>query len=501
MNETVTTQDKVLDHRRAGVLLHPSSLPGDQKRGTIGQEARNFLHFMADCGLTVWQMLPLGPTHLDGSPYQCLSSHAGNPDLICLHWLHQRQWLDDDELSEALGQSCNAQALQTAGQRFFSSADPAWIQSFEDFRSNNAYWLEDYSLFMAIKDLQGQNAWTDWPEPLRMCEPAALAEVRDGHGEFIRGIEFTQFVFFTQWRELREYAAELDILLFGDMPIYVSLDSACVWADKSAFLMREDGSCSAVAGVPPDAFSETGQRWGNPLYDWDFLRRTGFKWWINRFRSQLQLFDLVRLDHFRGLEACWHIPAEAETAIDGKWVATPGVELLETLHDAFDSLPLVAEDLGLITPEVLALRDRFDLPGMAVLQFAFDGDSDNLYLPYNQPHNTVVYSGTHDNNTTLGWYRGLSDSGRRHLHHYLGLDDYSDADMPWPLNRMALSSPARLAILPMQDLLGLDEKHRMNTPGTIEDNWAWRMNWGMVWPRLAADLRDMIQLYGRYKSG
>ncbi len=470
-------------------------------RGTIGQEARNFLHFMADCGLSVWQMLPLGPTHADGSPYQCLSSHAGNPELICLQWLHDKAWLDDDELQLALTETSNAHALQVAGQRFFAAADRAWHRSFEDFRRDNAYWLDNYSLFMAIKDLQQQNAWTDWPQTLRLHDEAALAEVRRQHSDFIRGIEFTQFVFFTQWRELREYARELDILLFGDMPIYVSLDSACVWANKEGFLMREDGSCSAVAGVPPDAFSETGQRWGNPLYDWDYHQNTQFKWWIERLGSQLKLFDLVRIDHFRGLEACWHIPAEAQTAIDGQWVKTPGTELLDALHDAFDRLPIVAEDLGLITDAVLELRDHFALPGMAVLQFAFDGDTSNLYLPYNQPQNTVAYTGTHDNNTTLGWYRSLPDEARRHLHRYLGLGDFADPDMPWPVNRMALSSPARLAILPMQDLLGLDESHRMNTPGTIENNWSWRMSWDMVWPQLASDLRDLVELYGRLKPG
>ena len=496
---TEANQQHVLDHRRAGVLLHPSSLPGPQARGTIGQEARNFLHFMADCGLSVWQVLPLGPTHLDGSPYQCLSSHAGNPELICLHWLHERQWLNTAELRQALGESSTAHALQVAGRRFFASADADWLNAFEDFRQDNGYWLDNYSLFMAIKDMQQQSAWTDWPKPLRLHHDQALAEVRQQHADFIRGIEFTQFVFFTQWSELRDYARELDILLFGDMPIYVALDSACAWANKDAFLMRDDGSCSAVAGVPPDAFSETGQRWGNPLYDWDFHLGNGFQWWIERFRSQLKLFDLVRLDHFRGLEACWHIPAEADTAIDGEWVPTPGTELLEALHDAFDSLPLVAEDLGLITDEVLELRDAFALPGMAVLQFAFDGDSDNLYLPYNQTANTVVYSGTHDNNTTLGWYRALEDEARLHLHHYLGLEDEARPDMPWPVNRLALACPARLAVLPMQDLLGLDESHRMNTPGTIEGNWSWRMRWDMVWPQLAGDLRELVQLYGRLK--
>lgn len=482
--------------RRAGVLLHPSSLPGKQSKGNIGRQAINYLHFLKDCGLSVWQMLPLGPTHDDGSPYQCLSVHAGNPELIDLDWLVQHDWvtaqqIDYQQVTASLARAC---------EQFFAQNKASWQRRFKDFVSHNKVWLDDYALFMVLKHIHADAPWTEWPVCYRFRDTQALAEVRQEHADIYRLVEFTQFIFFSQWHELRQQAKTLDIQLFGDIPIYVAPDSADVWSQKDNFLMHKDGSCDYVAGVPPDAFSADGQLWGNPLYDWDYLEKHDFAWWVDRFRTQLELFDIIRLDHFRGLEACWHIPGDADTAIDGHWVKTPGYELLQSIHDALGVLPLVAEDLGFITREVIKLRQTFNLPGMSVLHFAFDGHSDNPYLPHNHVHNSVVYTGTHDNNTTLGWYQTLSDDSTKQLHAYLGHEENLSLDMPWDLNRMALASVANLAIIPMQDLLNLGSTARMNMPGTTENNWAWRFDWSQVWPELPGDLRRLNKLYGRQIS-
>lgn len=492
-----TLTDSVLGHRSAGVLLHPSSLPGKQKMGDIGQEARNFLHFMSDCGLSVWQMLPLGPTHIDGSPYQCLSAHAGNPELINLDWLITQGWLTVENLERADVENSTPALLKKAGDRFFKHADSHWLARFNEFVKQADYWLPHFSLFMALKQSYNNNPWTKWPLCYRFREAEALKDAEQQHAKAIKTIEFSQFVFFMQWRELKKYAQSLDIKLFGDMPIYVSLDSADVWAHKENFLMSRDGFCDTVAGVPPDGFSDDGQLWGNPLYDWEAQQKQGFSWWTDRFKTQLVLFDLIRIDHFRGLQACWHIQSDAATAAEGKWVQTPGKELLHRLHQHFNPLPVIAEDLGFITEQVEALRNHYNLPGMAVLQFAFDGLPNNPYLPHNHKQNSVVYTGTHDNDTSSGWLQHLDQGATKQLTDYMGQSEFNHTDMPWMLNRMALSSVAGLAIIPMQDLLGLDSGHRMNTPGTTEGNWGWRFDWSQVWPELAGDLRNMVWLYGR----
>ena len=483
------------DQRRAGVLLHPTSLPGKRHQGDIGIEARNFMHFMADCGLSLWQMLPIGPPHADGSPYQCLSAHAGNPELICLEWLQEKDWLTRQELDHLAPDAPKLPLLETAGERFFEVSTPGWHTLFDEFVDSNQCWLTDYALFMVLKQINQQQPWTDWPEKQKMRDAKTLDQIKKTQHKAIQSIQFIQFIFFTQWAELKEYADSLNIQLFGDMPIFVSMDSACVWSHRDNFLIDDNGRCEFVAGVPPDAFSDDGQLWGNPLFHWENMKKQGFGWWINRFKTQLKLFDHIRIDHFRGLQACWQIPAEAETAKQGKWVESPGEELLNRLHDHFQTLPLIAEDLGFITPEVRELRDQFKLPGMVILQFAYDGDPDNLYLPHNHHHNSVVYTGTHDNDTTLGWYQSLEPRLRTLCCNYLG---HHRPDMPWAFNRLALASVARLAILPMQDLLSLDSKHRMNTPGTTVNNWRWRFDWSQVWPGLAPDLAKLIKLYGRH---
>lgn len=482
--------------RRAGLLLHPTSLPGGTANGELGPEAFRFVDFLVESGFSVWQTLPLGPTHEDGSPYQSLSVHAGNPSLISIETLIQQGWLHGvegpapGESVRAWREACLAEALARLRREGSSHARHSW----ERFRQERAHWLEDYALYRVLRIRHEQRPWTDWPAALRDREPKALDRARAQFAAEIEAIAFKQFVFFEQWHALREYARKKDVLLFGDMPIFVAHDSAEVWAHREYFQLDRHGQPRVVAGVPPDYFSETGQLWGNPHYDWQRMQADGFDWWVRRMRTQLELFDWVRIDHFRGFEAYWEVEAGAETAIDGRWVQAPGAELLETFYRTFDALPVIAEDLGTITPEVVALLDQFGLPGMKVLQFAFGGGADNPYLPHNHVENGVVYTGTHDNDTTLGWYEGLSDHERNHLHEYLG---HPGEPIPWPLNRCALASVACLAILPLQDVLGLGAGHRMNTPGTMEGNWGWRFEWGQVPPDLAGRLRRMNEIYDR----
>jgi len=476
-----------LQERRAGLLLHPTSLPGYRNHGDLGSEACRFIDFLAACGFSVWQTLPLGPTHANASPYQCLSVHAGNPELISLDDLVVRGWLDE------VGADTHA-ALVKARQGFTSRADQASREALLDFCQRHAFWLDDYALYQAIRREQQGASWYTWPEPLRNRDSSAITAFQTAHADDIEQACFEQFLFFVQWHALRDYAHQSGVALFGDIPIFVAHDSADVWAHRELFFIDAAGGLDVIAGVPPDYFSETGQRWGNPLYRWERLADDDFRWWLERFRSQLELFDIIRLDHFRGFEKYWEIPAQAETAVDGRWVEGPGAALFDRLAKEFGDLPLVAEDLGLITPEVDALRRKLELPGMKILQFAFDGGPDNPYLPHNHESLAVVYTGTHDNDTSLGWYRGLDAAGRRVVDDYLGLPS---EPMPWPLIRAALASVAELAMLPMQDILALGSKHRMNVPGTAADNWLWRFDWARVDPQLIGRMQHLITLYGR----
>jgi 4-alpha-glucanotransferase len=478
--------------RRAGVLLHPTSLPGARGGwGDLGATSRQFLGFLAGAGCTVWQMLPIGPTHGDRSPYQSLSVHAGNADLISLDDLVERGWL----APAALGLERTAALAHAAADFHQVLRDDADLaQNFVEFCGRHAAWLEDYALFVALREAQGGASWHQWPEPLRRRDAAALAQVAEQQRERRGAVRFEQFVFALQWHELRSEAHRLGIYLFGDMPIFVAHDSADVWARQDLFRLDQRGLPSAVAGVPPDYFSATGQRWGNPHYDWERMQAQGFDWWLGRLRTQLEYFDLVRVDHFRGFEACWEIPGDAVNAVEGHWVKAPGEALLDVLCKAHPELPLVAENLGMITPEVEALRNQFKLPGMLILQFAFDGSPHNPYLPHRHDPLEVVYTGTHDNDTTLGWYNGLDPATRERVNDYLGRPQES---MPWPLLRAALASVARLAIIPMQDLLGLDGAHRMNVPGTSQGNWRWQFDWQQVPHDLQQRLRHLFGLYGR----
>ncbi|MFP4154181.1 MAG: 4-alpha-glucanotransferase [Halothiobacillaceae bacterium] len=463
--------------RRAGVLLHVSSLPN----GNFGAPARRFVDFLVRAGLSVWQVLPLGPTHADGSPYQCLSSHALNPDFLDESQLPLTGWFEPGARPDRarFGQGVNA-----VGQRAFSR-----------FCLDHEDWLEDYALFRALKDEQEGQAWCDWPDGLRDRDPQALEAARQRLAGPMHQYRFEQFLLFAQWQSLRSYANGHGILLFGDMPIFVAHDSADTWADRDQFILDDAGQPTVVAGVPPDYFSETGQRWGNPLFDWARMQADGFSWWRKRFESHRLLFDWVRIDHFRGLESYWEIPAECETAMDGRWVEAPGAELLEALRlDSGGVLPVIAEDLGIITDAVTRLRRQFDLPGMVILQFAFDSDDRNPYLPQNHEVDSVVYTGTHDNNTTLGWFDSLSDEQRGHV---LSVLDWPETPMPWALIDVALQSVGGLTILPMQDLLSLGGEARMNAPGTMEDNWNWQMSDQALSRDLAADLRERIEANDR----
>ena len=484
-----------LDRRRAGLLLHPTSLPGRFGNGDLGPDAYRFVEFMAACGFTVWQTLPLGPPHDDLSPYSAQSVHAGNPRLIALDPLLDAGWLQPDEGPRAgeEGWSYRQRRLREAQQGFLAYGS-AERDAYAVFQHHHGYWLEDFALYQGIREACQQKAWFDWPQELRDRHADALANARVRHAEAVEQCKFEQFLFYRQWTALKHYANEQGILMFGDIPLFVGYDSADVWARRDEFLLDREGRRKVVAGVPPDYFSATGQLWGNPHYAWERMCDDGFQWWKERIRTQLTQFDLLRIDHFRGLEAYWEIPAEAETAIHGRWQMAPGDALFRALLEEFGGLPLVAEDLGIITPEVDALRNAHELPGMKVLHFAFGGGADNPYLPHQHIPNAVIYTGTHDNNTTMGWFEELDEGTRRHLFDYLG---GGPEQMPELLTRTALASVARLAMLPMQDLLGLGGEDRMNMPGVPNGNWRWRFRWEQVEPQIAGRYRHLLELYGR----
>jgi 4-alpha-glucanotransferase len=488
----------LLNKRRAGVLLHITSLPGVGQQGDLGQDAYDFVNFLCAAGITVWQTLPLGATHADGSPYQCLSAHAGNPELISIDGLIKSGWLPASEQCKdchrkegKLYKSC---LITKAFYGFLDCAEPQEKLDFDNFCRNKAFWLDDFALFMALRNQFNQQCWNQWPEALKQRDEYAIRSATLRLKAEINIIKFEQYVFFRQWMALKTYANQRGVLLFGDIPIFVSYDSSDVWANREVFKLDVAGEMSVVAGVPPDYFSATGQRWGNPHYNWNTLQQTGFRWWIERMQTQYEQFDILRIDHFRGLEAAWEIPASEETAQVGQWVKAPGAALLKAITAELGELPLVAEDLGVITPEVDALRNEFNLPGMKILQFAFGGDADNPYLPDNYEKNCVVYTGTHDNDTTLGWSEKLSDAEKSYIFDYLGNPATS---LHCALIQTALASVANLAIIPMQDILELNTEHRMNTPGTTIGNWNWRFQWHQLDPERAARLAYLVKLFNR----
>ena len=499
--------------RSFGILLHPTSVPGPYPIGNLGDEARSYLDWLAATGARWWQVLPLGPTGFGDSPYQAFSAFAGNPYLIDPRRLVARGWLEAAEPPEApsgwvdygLVYRWIWPLLRRAYAGFRARGAREDMHALAVFEREHADWLEDYALFMALKGERGGAPWWSWPEPLKRREPGALAAARGRLAEEAAFQRWTQWIFFSEWRALADAAHDLGLGIVGDMPIFVARDSADVWAHPELFQLDEDLNPVVVAGVPPDYFSPTGQLWGNPLYDWDALEQSGFDWWLRRIRQALELADLVRIDHFRGFEAYWAVPAGSPTAEHGRWEKAPGEAFFRQVEATFGSVPILAEDLGLITPEVEALRDRFGLPGMKVLQFAFTGE-DNPFLPHNYPEsgNCVVYTGTHDNDTTRGWCEHAPDAELDFMRRYLearGIAYRGCRDAPWALIELALASRCRMAVFPLQDPLELGSEARMNFPSRPEGNWAWRYSAQDLTSRLAERLRGLAERYARLRRG
>ncbi|HSH54569.1 MAG TPA: 4-alpha-glucanotransferase [Methylotenera sp.] len=494
---TQSPSPSLLNQRRAGVLLHISSLPSAYYVGDLGDEARRVVDMFHRLGVSIWQTLPINMPHADNSPYQCLSAHAGNPDFISLEALVAQDLLSKDDLNGLI--ISKLPLMDKAYQAFGQQTKNKLHQDFADFCTEHAYWLKEFALFLALRTKFDNTGWSYWPEAYKNRDKKTLKQASKELAHEIAVIQFTQFVFFTQWHKLKTYAASKKVHLFGDIPIFVSYDSAEVWAQPHLFKLDADKNMTVVAGVPPDYFCETGQRWGNPHYNWEAMAADGFSWWVSRMATQSELFDMVRIDHFRGLEAAWEIPADEETAINGQWVLAPGDALLAAIVTALPNVTLVAEDLGIITAEVDALRHKYNLPGMKILQFAFSGQDDNPYLPHHIEENSVVYTGTHDNDTTLGWYEALDEQQREPVHAYLrsSHSEEHQPEMPRDLIDMALESKAQLAIIPMQDLLALDTSHRMNIPGTSSGNWHWRFNWQQVCKNQKTAFAEAIVRTGR----
>lgn len=494
--------------RASGVLLHPSSLPGGQGIGDLGPEAYRFVDWLASAKQRYWQVLPLGPTGFGDSPYQAFSAFAGNPLLIDLLAWVERGWLDPADLkgAPAAGPAVDygavvafkQEALGRAHRAFLQKASRQEQEALAAFRRREAAWLEPFARFMALKAAHGGACWAEWPMPLAMGEPAALQAFAQANAEAMGEVCFAQWQFFEQWGALKAHAQAQGVSFIGDVPIYVAYDSADVWANRELFRLDEAGRPTHVAGVPPDYFSETGQLWGNPLYRWDVLGRKRYGWWIQRMRQAFAMYDLVRLDHFRGFEAFWEVPAGQETAIQGRWVKGPDAKLFRAFQRAFGAkLPIIAEDLGVITPEVEALRDGFGLPGMKILQFAFGDDASNAYLPHHYQSPAVAYTGTHDNDTSRGQFEAANPAQQAFACTYLGCtpEGYVAA-----LVRAAWTSPATLALVPMQDLLNLGSEARMNTPSEASGNWAWRMSPGATTAAMAEALAALTTVAGRDPS-
>lgn len=491
--------------RASGILLHPTSLPGPDGIGDLGPQAYRWVDFLAAAGCALWQILPLGPTGYGDSPYQCFSAFAGNPylvspatlldeDLLALSDLADRPPFPADYVDYGEVIPWKLTLLDRAFARFQSSASPELRAEFAAFQTAQASWLHDFALFMALKEANGGEAWDSWPAAWRQREAPAMQEARQTHAEAIQRHAFRQFLFFRQWSALRTYAAGKGIHIIGDIPIFVAYDSADVWAHPELFYLDEQGKPTVVAGVPPDYFSPTGQLWGNPLYRWDVHAETGYAWWLGRLRATLQTVDYIRLDHFRGFAGYWEVKAGMPTAEIGRWAPGPGTHFFSTVQQALGDLPIIAEDLGVITPDVVALRDGFGLPGMRVLQFAFTGDPKDPFLPHNHIPNCVVYTGTHDNDTTRGWYATAPEKERDFFRRYLGSDGHDPA---WDLIRAAWASVANLAVAPMQDFLSLGGEARMNLPGRETGNWGWRMPYGALSQALRDRIADFNFLYRR----
>lgn len=490
--------------RGGGILLHPTSLPGDNGIGELGDAAFRFVDWLHQAGMRYWQVMPLGPTGFGDSPYASSSAFAGSPLLISLDWLVGDRLLDHSELEPlralphhtvdygaviSIKRDLHRRAYQRWRERGGEQTD-----AFEMFRLSNAAWLDDFCLFTAIKDSMAGAAWSDWAPELRLRNPSAIAEAKRTLAEDVLFHAFLQFQFRRQWDTLHDYARERGISIIGDIPIFVAYDSVDVWANRSLFQLNDQGAPLVVSGVPPDYFSVDGQLWGNPVFDWAENRATGFAWWVERVRATLNLVDVMRIDHFRGFAANWCVPAGAPTAAGGYWSRGPGEAVFDAVRNSLGDVAIIVEDLGLITPDVHELRERLGYPGMKVLQFAFDGDPWNQYLPHTYRPDTVVYTGTHDNDTTVGWFHGLGDRDRQQVAGYLGRDG---SDIAWDFIRSAFASVADVAIAPLQDVLRLGSEARMNRPGSAIGNWSWRYQTYQLEPGIAVGLKLFVDLYGR----
>ncbi len=491
--------------RASGIILHPTSLPGPYGIGDIGPEAYRWVDFLEQSGCKLWQVLPLGPTGYGDSPYQCFSAFAGNPYLISPDILLKEGLLHSNDMVDMPNFPADTVdygriipwklgVLDRAYIQFEHTASKKLRQEYGQFQNENKHWLPDFALFMALKEDHGGAPWVTWIPALRDRDPAALAEARQIHRAAIQRQIFRQFIIFRQWREVKSHANQHGIQIIGDIPIFVAHDSADVWANPELFFLDESGNPTVVAGVPPDYFSQTGQLWGNPLYRWEVHKNQGFQWWLDRIRSVLTMVDIVRLDHFRGFAGYWEIPADAPTAETGQWVHAPGKELIAHIQEALGELPIIAEDLGVITPDVIELREEFRLPGMKILQFAFAGGPADPFLPHHYPHHCVVYTGTHDNDTARGWYERVEEDERSFYRRYFARDG---SNVAWDLIRGCWASVAVYSLAPMQDFLDLDNEARMNYPGNPSGNWSWRMPADAISGDLIDRIYELNYLYSR----
>jgi len=491
--------------RASGILLHVTSLPGGCGIGDLGEAAYRFVDFLVASGQRIWEVLPLGPTGYGDSPYYTLSAFAGNPLLISLDGLVEQGYLSraEREAVPALPErvvdygrviEIKRALLDRAWERFRASASPAEKEEFHQFCQQEAKWLDDFALFMAVKEAHGKARWDQWERAIALRQPQAVRAWQKRLGDQMLRQCYEQYLFFRQWKALGRYCHERGIRLMGDLPLFVAYDSADVWAHREWFQLDEQGRPTGVAGVPPDYFSPTGQLWGHPLYRWEVIAETGYRWWIERVRAMLELVDIVRLDHFRGYEAYWEVAAGERTAVRGRWVKGPGAALFDAMRSELGELPVVAENLGVITPEVERLRESYGFAGMAVLQFAFEGDPHHPYLPHNHQRSLCVYTGTHDNDTVVGWWGTLDPSSRAFAAKYLNADR---EPIHWAMIRAAMSSVADLVIIPLQDVLGLGSEARMNRPGCPEGNWRWRCPPSALGEAVRDRLAELTWLYGR----
>lgn len=491
--------------RKSGILLPVTSLPSQYGIGCFSKEAYQFVDFLKKAGQSYWQILPLGPTGYGDSPYQSFSTFAGNPYLIDLEGLIRKGWLTEEECARYdFGQDSGyvdyEKIYLSRFRILFSAYQNSHIgdnKKFRDFVRNNRFWLEDYALYMALKDASGGSAWSEWAEDLKRRRAARLEECRKTYQKEIMFYQFQQFVFYEQWRKLKKYANQNGIRIIGDVPIYVAFDSADTWANPEIFQFDRKLRPTGVAGCPPDGFSANGQLWGNPLYRWEYHKKTGYRWWVQRMAHCYRLYDVVRVDHFRGFDSYYTIPYGAETAREGKWKKGPGYRIFQTLKARLGKKDIIAEDLGFLTSGVYKLVQKSGYPGMKILQFAFDSREESDYLPHNYQKNCVVYTGTHDNDTIMGWYRHMEQADRDFCSAYLRLEGVREEEIHWELIRAAMSSVADLAVIPIQDYLGLGSKARINTPSTVGSNWQWRMNEADLTDGLALRIGKMTKLYRR----